>query len=275
MKSKVNLVTGNGKLGQLLLKRPNFYFLDCDITNIDSIHEANGRTMPYEDVGIVVNCAAISSIDECEKNYQTAIDVNVHGLANLHKVFGDRVLNIGSDQIFNGKFPFLQSENSKPDPVNNYGLTKLAAEQVSRVYGGKTIRLSRTVSLDDRDIAHYLAQIWAGEEVEVPTFLHRNYLHREFAVDGIEYFVNNYDKMPTVVNFGGLNNLSFYDFMDKLNFYAMPHTLHHKVIGRRKDNGGTPRPHYGGFKVDLAKKLGFPMRNVVDTVSKLGREYDR
>jgi dTDP-4-dehydrorhamnose reductase len=272
---KINLVTGNGKLGHILRGRPNFHFLDCDITKIDSIHRANGWTLPLEDVGVVVNCAAISSIDECEKDYQKAIDVNVHGLANLHKVFGERVLNIGSDQIFNGRFPFPPSEHSKPDPINNYGFTKLAAEQVSKVYGGKTIRLSRTVSLDDVDIAHYLTQINSGNEVEVPTFLHRNYLHREFAVDGIEYFVNNYEKFPDVVNFGGLNNVSFYDFMDKLNFHAFPHTLHHKVIGRRKDNGGTPRPHHGGFRVDLAKKLGFPMRNVVDTVSKLGREYDR
>lgn len=274
MKSKVNLVTGyKGKLGRLLVERPNFVPIDCDITSLYSIQVAKGEIEKDFDIDVIVNCAAISSIDECEKNYQRAIDVNVHGLANLHKVFGERVLNIGTDQIFSGRWsPFSHIESSKPDPINSYGFSKLGAESVSEAFGGKTIRLSRTVSLKDRDIENYLSTLNLGRIIEVPDFLHRNYLHREFAVQGIQYFVDNYDKMPSVVNYGGLNNISFYDFMSKLVENIMRGTLL-RVHSRRTDLGGSPRPHYAGFSVDLAKKLGFPMRNIVDTVSKLGEDF--
>ena len=263
---KYGIVGYRGKLGRLLLERPNFVFLDCDITDIASIERQfpDGTT----ELDLIVNCAAISSIDECESDYKRAIKVNVHGLYNLHRVFGKRVLNISSDQVFSGNSWLLPSETTFRNPVNNYGFTKLGAEDISRMWGGKTLRLSRSVSMSDPDMASYEEYLSRGEQIEVPTFLKRNYLHRTQAVDGIEFFVNNYDNMPSVVNYGSLDNVSNFTL---LKSYAAAKDQD-GVLPRRFVMPGSPRPLKGGFRVSLAKKLGFPMYKLSDTVSRLVEE---
>ena len=160
-----NLVVGfSGKLGSLLIQRDGFVPLNCDITDINTIEEPAYNILGEEwDFGVVVNLAAISSVDECEEDYEKALKVNRTGLINLHKVLGDRVLNISSDQVFSGKSLFLPNEKTAPAPINAYGFSKLGAEAASQAFGGKTLRLSRTVSLNDPDIDMYLTNLLEGE----------------------------------------------------------------------------------------------------------------
>ena len=267
--NKTYMVTGaNGNLGKLLLKRADFHFLNCDITDIDSIKHAVPRTP----IDVVINLAAISSVDECERDYEKALQVNRTGLANLHRVFGERVLNISSDQVFSGNSLILPNEYSAPKPVNNYGFTKLGAEAVSLAFGGKTLRLSRTVALTDSDIDLTLGCLNGGSGMEVPTFFARNYIHREFAVDGIEYMVRNWDDMPQIVNYGGDDHLTMFSFMKML---VMELGLDHKLLQKNThyDKSMTPRPRNGGFKVGLAEELGFPMYTAMQTCQRLKEDF--
>lgn len=268
---KYGVVGHLGKLGRLLLERPNFVPIDCNITDRESIKRGLGNA---PDLNVIVNCAAVSSIDACEADYDHALKVNVHGLSYLHKEFGSRVLNISTDQVFSGKSWFLPKENSFREPVNNYGYTKLGAETISQINGGKTIRISRTVSMDDPDIHMYWIRLAEGNDIAVPTFFKRNYLTRNKAVNGIEFFVNNYDRMPRAVNYGSLDNVSYYRLMDEFLLAAKVYGeyLPGKVLPRKQDVGGSPRPKWGGFNVTLAKKLGFPMYKLSDTVSELVEE---
>lgn len=272
--NKINLVTGaKGKIGSLLIQRSDFRFLDCDVTNVRSIQEAEyGCYRGIDGDGVVVNLAAISSVDACEEDYEKALEVNRTGLANLHRVFGDRVLNISSDQVFPGNGWVLPNEYSAPKPVNNYGFTKLGAEAVSVAFGGKTLRLSRTVSLTDPDIDLYLTDLLEGDIVSVPTFFTRNYMHREFAVDAIEFFVRNWDDMPQMVNYGGEDHISMFGFVKMMAIqFGLNHTL--VQMNKRYDNTMTPRPRNGGFRVGLAEELGFPMYSAMDTILKLKEEF--
>lgn len=266
-------ITGyKGKIGSLLIRRANFVSLDCDITNIQSVEKA--ITGAGKDLDLIVNCAGVADIEECANNFPRAIEVNVRGLHNIHKVFGSRVVNISSDMVFSGKSWWLPSEETKKSPINSYGFTKVGGEAISGIQGGKTIRLSRTVSVWDTDIRKYLHLLSENESVSVPTFFHRNYVHRKFAVDGIEWFANNFDEMPEIVNYGGLDNFSMYEFVL---------LLARKVYGEKvgvlpNDNyvvrsNLSPRPKRGGFKVSLASKLNFPMYSLEDTLEKLFEEF--
>ena len=274
MNMKYGIVGYKGKLGSILLDRADFVPIDVDITNQDSVSQwfiDNIGSMGQE-FDVVVNLAAISSVDECERDYDKAIKVNTHGLANLHKVFGKRVLNISSDQVFSGNSLILPNEKTKPSPINNYGYTKLGAETVSQAFGGKTLRLSRTVSIQDFDVYHILSALMSNVTINAPTFFTRNYMYRDFAVDGIEYMVRNWDSMPQIVNYGGLDHVTMFGFMKMLVMeLGLDHTLLQK--NNKYDNSLTPRPRNGGFKVGLAKELGFPMYSSVDTVMKLKDEF--
>lgn len=268
---KFGVVGYKGKIGSaLLLGRPDFVFLDCDITDIESIQN---QIPDPEELDVIVNCAAISSIDECEANYEKAISVNVHGLSNLHRVFGERVLNISTDHIFNGRSWMLPKEASVPSPINSYGLTKFASEGVSDVFGGKTIRLSRTVGITDPDIAEYLDNLEMHNQIAVPDFFSRNYLHRDSVVAGIVYMVNNWAYMPKVVNYAGTENVTMFSLM-KMVAMELGMDLYNVTKRSKYDDTLVPRPRKGGLNVSLAKSLGFPMFNISDTVEKLVEEYD-
>lgn len=260
MKTTYGIVGYLGKLGSLLLERPNFVPIDCDVTNVNSIKRA------FQSVDVVVNLAAISSVDECEKDPLYAARVNIRGADNLMTVYGKRVLNISSDYVFGGWSIFPPKENSKPNPVNVYGLTKMIMEDLAvNTYGAKVIRLSRTIHPDDPDLKQYFHSLHFGEKTDVPTFFHRNYLTRSQAVDGIEYFVRNFSKMPSIVNYGSIKPISFYALMNTLVDRI---GLSLDLLGQRREYNSkmTPRPTKAGFSVGLANKLGFPIYTLGDVV---------
>lgn len=265
---KIGVTGYKGKIGSTLVSRANFVPIDCDITNLDSVKMAGG------DFDIVVNCAAIASVDKCQTDYSKAIQTNVRGLENLHREYGSRVLNIGSDHVFDGKFHWmLPTERSATLPQNNYGFTKVGAEAVSYINNGKTIRSSRTVSVFDTDIRGYLEDILNGRQILVPDFIYRSYIHVDHFVDGIEYFCRNWDSIKyPIVNYACSTSTNFYQLVKMLvSAIGEDSSL---VLPRDYElDGQTARPFYGGVSTKLSKTLGFPKITMTDTVSKLVDEY--
>lgn len=262
------VIGSNGKLGRILSERPNFVPIECDVTDIDSIRKS------YAPVDILVNCAGITSIDECELHPKHATAVNVRGVHNLHAVYGSRVLTISSDHVFNGKGwgILLPHEGSLTFAVNHYGWTKIGAEGVSKINRGKVIRLSRTVSLDDHDIGLWIRKMGLGKVIGVPSFFHRSYLTRSQAVDGIEYFVRNYNKMPQIVGYGSIEVTSMYRFVQQLaHRFGLDSHLVTEIS--EYDDKLVPRPLRGGFSTKLAKRLGFPIYRAIDVIEELWNAY--
>ena len=262
------LIGHNGKLGRLLSERPNFVPVECDITNPASIKQS------YLNVDVLVNCAGVTSIDECESNQKRATEVNVRGAYYLHEVYGGRVLTISSDHVFSGRGIFSPKEETLASPVNHYGWTKIGAEAISRINGGKVIRLSRSVSIKDADIAGWLGALRLGQEAHIPSFFYRNYLTQSQVVDGLEYFVNNFDSMPSTVHYGSVDTVSMYDFVELLaRDFGLGGFGNRLVVENKKyDESMTPRPLRGGFSTKLAKALGFPMYYSWNAVEQLVKD---
>ena len=90
----------------------------------------------------VVNCAAATDVDDCEKNAQWAFSTNrdiAHGLAAEAKERGLRMIHISTDAVFSGENG-PNSENDLAEPVNIYGESKLAGEaMVASTYPEATI----------------------------------------------------------------------------------------------------------------------------------------
>lgn len=261
MKNTIYGVVGKGKLGSLLLERPDFVYLPGDITSLNQVKQMR-EWNPQVDV--VVNCAALSSVDACESDPHRASEVNVRGVMNLLDVFGSRVLNISSDQVFGGGW-FLPKEDTEYSPINVYGMTKSAGEVLAKGAGAKTLRLSRSVDLLDSDMQNIADHLSERRDIAVPTFFYRNYLTRAQAVDGIEYAARHFNDLPGVVNYGGLNNTPMYDLVRRIFQKRFP--LHSLRKQTKYDSTLPPRPQRGGFNVSLAKKLGFPMYSISDVVA--------
>ncbi len=144
------LITGsNGLLGQKIAKtlfKTNNPLMLISIEEKSFFHE---RIFTYQKVDlskrtevrkvveefepeIIINTAAITDVDLCEKERELAWQVNVNGVENLvytAKLVGAKIIHLSTDYVFDGKNgPY--SELDRPNPLSYYGRTKLASENV-------------------------------------------------------------------------------------------------------------------------------------------------
>ena len=82
---------------------------------------------------VIVNCAAYTAVDACETD-PACWTVNADGpkhLAEWAATNGAFLVHVSTDYVFDGQKPLFQSleESDKPNPVSEYGRSKLAGEQ--------------------------------------------------------------------------------------------------------------------------------------------------
>ncbi len=132
------LVTGaSGQLG-LTLKElaPNYPNLDfefessenLDITDKDNIE----RIFVGSNYDFCINCAAYTNVEEAEKNPQKAFEVNEKGVKYLALACLQNrtvLVHISTDYVFDGEKGAPYYSNDKPNPINEYGKSKLAGEK--------------------------------------------------------------------------------------------------------------------------------------------------
>lgn len=130
------MITGaNGQLGRELKKlypdaigtshdpSSRFYF---PLENPQEIIELLESERP----DILVNCAALTNVDRCENEREYAYKVNglaVKFMAIECRKIGAKLVQVSTDHIFDGAVGNY-SETTPPNPVNYYGLSKLAGE---------------------------------------------------------------------------------------------------------------------------------------------------
>jgi dTDP-4-dehydrorhamnose reductase len=144
------LVTGsNGLLGQklvkILLQDKKLYpiltarsksvipvtrgeFHNLDIANPGEVDQVLSATRP----DVVINTAAMTLVDQCESQQEACRIANVQSVENLIrscKAINAHLIHVSTDFIFDGTHGPLV-ETAKPNPVNFYGKTKLAAEDL-------------------------------------------------------------------------------------------------------------------------------------------------
>jgi dTDP-4-dehydrorhamnose reductase len=102
--------------------------LQMDITDHDSTLHLVRQIKP----NVIINTSAVTNVDYCETHAEEARRLNVDGVRNLAEAASEnksRLVQISTDYVFDGTFGNY-SEDDGPNPINNYGRTKLDAEQI-------------------------------------------------------------------------------------------------------------------------------------------------
>ena len=136
------LVTGaNGMLGQDLcpiLEDAGYEVIETDINNLDITNaEAAAAFIKQEAPEIVVHCAAYTNVDKAEEDLKNAELINVTGTENIAKACAEAgavMVYISTDYVFDGTKNSPYTPDDKPNPINNYGLTKLKGEEAVKKY---------------------------------------------------------------------------------------------------------------------------------------------
>lgn len=117
--------TYNNYLPNLKAKWINFRY---DGTNIAELTELIVATRPH----VILNCAALTNVDLCEKNRtlsQTLNTVLGGDLAILAKKISSKFVHISTDH-YQSKISLPRKESDELFPVNVYGETKMEAEHL-------------------------------------------------------------------------------------------------------------------------------------------------
>lgn len=107
--------------------RPGIRVVSTDLTAASAARELLRRLEPQW----VVNCAAFTNVDECERDPERAHALNVElprALAAACAEAGVGLVHISTDSVFDGERGNY-AENDEPAPVNVYARSKLEGER--------------------------------------------------------------------------------------------------------------------------------------------------
>lgn len=135
-KIRVLVAGASGQLSQALqaLDDPRLEIIargrpELDILQADSV----ARVMEQSAPDAVINTAAYTAVDDAEAKIDDAFALNRDAaglIASAAAQRGAAFIHISSDYVFNGRKRSPYVETDAPDPVNVYGRSKLAGEQV-------------------------------------------------------------------------------------------------------------------------------------------------
>lgn len=188
---KILIIGSKGMLGQELARSFAAHDLnlwdreEIDITDAAQVLEKIKSLAPE----IIINSAAYNAVDEAEKNPEIAFRVNADGPRNLAAAARDihaKIIHFSTGYVFDGASDHGYNEESVPNPISQYGESKLAGERavidtapeyylirLSRLFGQPAISENAKKSFVDvmRSLAETKNELnLVNEEFDNPTY---------------------------------------------------------------------------------------------------------
>ena len=146
------IITGaNGQLGQALLTVfSNHDVIPTDIPDFDITE--NSIVQRFSDMRpeLIIHGAAMTNVEGCAKDPDTAFKINAFGTQNVAhaclRTNADMVY-ISTNEVFDGRSDTPYSEDARPNPINAYGSSKRAGEQMAANYVKDKLYIVRTAWL--------------------------------------------------------------------------------------------------------------------------------
>lgn len=138
---RILIVGAKGQLAREFIKhlsKTNIDYLalpkeKLDISHMKSVIDIVKDYKPE----VIINCAAYNLVDKAENYPYEAVKVNVVGVHNLvfaclqNKI---TLIHYSTDYVFDGQKTGLYTEEDPPNPINEYGKSKLFGENIIKNY---------------------------------------------------------------------------------------------------------------------------------------------
>ncbi|RAJ83536.1 dTDP-4-dehydrorhamnose reductase [Chitinophaga dinghuensis] len=232
---------------------------------------------------IIIHCAAMTQVDECEKNKDACWDMNV-GVTRYLVQAAEKVnayfLFISTDFVFDGlKGPY--TEEDLVNPINYYGTSKVAAERI--VHNSKlTWAIARTVLVygvaTDAQRSNMITWVKnnlqqqkkikvVDDQFRTPT------LCQDLAI-GCKLIVDK--KATGIFNISGNETLSPYDMAIKTADYFNLDTNFIEKISSKSLSQPAARPAKTGLVTEKAEKeLGYNPHTFAEGLEIVAGELNR
>jgi len=146
---KIAIIGVNGQLGSdcdTILSADN-ETAGCDIPEVNiASRESVDTFLDKNRPDVIINCAAYTAVDGCESETDLSWQINAEGpeyLAQAAERLNSRLVHISTDYVFDGykKIPEPYIETDTPNPLSQYGKSKLAGEKMVAEYAPNHIIL--------------------------------------------------------------------------------------------------------------------------------------
>lgn len=296
IKSRILIFGSNGMLGQRLTKYllsknvelltssfEDFSYIDkvdykqCDITDRSKTKKLIFDFCP----DFIVNAAAFTNVDKSESERETAWKVNVKAveyMAESARILDSHIIHISSDYIFDGENgPYL--ENAVPKPVGYYGRTKLASENVLKLYAIKSTIIRTNVLYGPTHFGRPDFVKWVidslknNNQIRIVTDQINNPTFIEDLVQGIIRVIEI--GKEGIYNIGGPDFLSRFDFTKKIaDFFNLDKSLIIPIC--TKDlNQPARRPLKSGLiTIKAQSELGYRPHSIEETFQIIKKEFN-
>jgi len=136
---KVAIIGSTGQLGTDLVKVFSTRHEVAALTHkdIEVENPASCKVIEEKRPDAVINTAAFHRTDDCEVYPERAFQVNAVGAKNVAEAcnrIGAVCVYISTDYVFDGRKGVPYNEEDQPNPINTYGVSKLAGELFTRNY---------------------------------------------------------------------------------------------------------------------------------------------
>ena len=137
---KILILGSNGRLGSALVRRwqilPETEVIAVTRAQVDLSDpkkaEEGLAAYAFGAGDVVVNCAAATDVDGCERDHDQARRINAESperIASLCAERGARLVHIGTDYVFDGALDRPYTEEDEPNPLSHYGVSKLEGDR--------------------------------------------------------------------------------------------------------------------------------------------------
>jgi dTDP-4-dehydrorhamnose reductase len=229
-------------------------YLKLDITDTENIQSVIKRFDP----DILLNLAAFTDVDGCEKNPDLAQQINFQGVAYLIQEFHGLFVQISTDYVFDGdNGPY--SEDDVTNPINVYGQTKSMSERVIAGSKNPWVILRTNVLYDTYSGTRASFINWIrnslnkGESIHVVTDQWNNPIWTNHMVEIIQIIIQ--DGLTGLFHCGGRDYVNRFEFANKVaEIFGLNKTLI-KPISTSDLDQTAPRPYYGGLVTDKVESM--------------------
>ena len=225
---------------------------------------------------VIINLIALTNIQACEDNPNNAYLSNtkvIKEIANNIKNYNTHLIQISTDQIYNGKGP---NKEKNINPCNVYGITKYAGELIAQRLDATILRTNFVCKSSIKGRVSFSDWIVNSYKSNKNFTLYKDIifspLHAKYLCDLIIKISSK--KIPGIFNLGAVNGISKANFALSL---AKKLNLENKLVtidSYLNHKNGVNRPL--DMSLDINKfentfKIKLP--NIDDTLEQLSNDY--
>lgn len=215
---------------------------------------------------VVIHCAAMTRVDDCESNEALAYRLNEDGSRNVAlacKVSGARLIAISTDYVFSGeppREPWAWSEQDIPRPRTVYGMSKFAGEQMIHMIcpDAVVLRIAWLYGRGGPSFVHTMTKLGvrAGDPLKVVNDQFGNPTSTKAVADVIAFLLTKPD-VSGIVHATCEDQCSWYDFACEIKRLTSGFTREIVPCTTAEFPRPAPRPRCSALKKSVLNVLGY------------------